>query len=411
MKIYRATLPLPVWYIYSFILLLMITVLCACTDQSSISIVKAAGVDNAKISLLREHIDSLQMEEPKEHRSVRTPFCNELLSSIRVGKWINIIQPVVEASTYDDKKLITYKSKCPALALNVWEAPPHAVSYRATKDFRVFELPSDFGEFKKDRYFLFYAEGYFSPEEKERFRQSPQTYPWVGYAYPDGVGGGGLYSVIDTRTCEIGTQLVVHGRYNFKTQIPTRHMNQLFSYRDELFMYDFHLYSDEGKNYGGLVISKVLGPNSVQKICIFNSLDSRRQASDILKKNQSIGGQMNGSAHNVLPTSVSFAQNLVGTWEPESKNYLEFGDLVMKTDKLTWGICKDVPYSVLGAEDGTYYTVLQRSPSCRLRGEASFLIFEVTSNKLEVSICNERAEMDKAPKERLCSRGVLNRRN
>lgn len=104
-------------------------------------------------------------------------------------------------------------------------------------------------------------------------------------------------------------------------------------------------------------------------------------------------------------------QRLFGTWQPQSENYFEFGDLIIKPDKLTWGSCKDISYSVLRAEDDTYYVELQRTASCRLRGDASFLIFLATSGRLKVSICHRQTEMNKDPKERLCSWGLLSRKN
>ena len=110
-------------------------------------------------------------------------------------------------------------------------------------------------------------------------------------------------------------------------------------------------------------------------------------------------------------TIIPIADDLQGAWEPMSRNYLEFGQLTIKADNLSWGTCVETKFNVLYVEDDTYYIQLHRSPLCKLRGKSSFLIIESTTQGLEVAICKDRVEMKKPRNARLCSWGILTKRN
>jgi hypothetical protein len=113
-----------------------------------------------------------------------------------------------------------------------------------------------------------------------------------------------------------------------------------------------------------------------------------------------------------LLSSGSFAQpiGLVGSWSPYSKNYWEFGNLEIEPDKLSWGKCRDVSYSLIGSEGAASYIELDPKSSCSLRNRAAaVLIVLVEGDKLEVSICASKDELQKERKNRFCSWGVLYR--
>jgi hypothetical protein len=115
-----------------------------------------------------------------------------------------------------------------------------------------------------------------------------------------------------------------------------------------------------------------------------------------------------------LWSSVSFAQplGLLGSWSPYSKNYLEFGNLEISPDKLTWARCRNVPYSVIGSEGAARYIELDPKSSCSLRNRpAAVLVVLVEGDKLEVSICRSKDELKKERENRFCSWGVLYRHN
>ncbi|BAU47349.1 hypothetical protein SVA_0770 [Sulfurifustis variabilis] len=112
----------------------------------------------------------------------------------------------------------------------------------------------------------------------------------------------------------------------------------------------------------------------------------------------------------VLTVEASEDGAFIGTWTPYSKGYWEFGDLNVSSDKLSWGKCKEVPYSIFKRDGDGDYLELSPSRPCSLRRPASFLIMKLKSaTELEVTICHERTELDKEPGQRMCSWGVLNR--
>src|SRR6266850_930992 len=256
---------------------------------------QAAGDEPNRLARLRELISTLPMEIPSGLYPKTPRFCEQLLTSIQASTELVPIQPTVEADGFADERLSSYKEKCSRLDISEWNAPPPpGVLYHAMSDFRVFELPRDFGTLKRAHHFIFYAESYFSPEEKERFKNRPDIYPWAGYAYADGAGGGGLYSVIDTESCEVTLQLVVHGRFSQRHQRATSHFNQLFIYRNALFAYEFHNYNGEGKDYASVVVWKFAGDDKVRQACVFSSADSREHAKDAIRKN--MASQKRGGA-------------------------------------------------------------------------------------------------------------------
>lgn len=99
--------------------------------------------------------------------------------------------------------------------------------------------------------------------------------------------------------------------------------------------------------------------------------------------------------------------SLIGVWRPYSDNYLAFGDLTVEPEVLSWDGCSQVRYKVLRTHSKAHLVQLLRPPSCKLRGEASFLILETSDQGLEVSICREPTELGKPRPERSCSWGIL----
>ena len=116
-------------------------------------------------------------------------------------------------------------------------------------------------------------------------------------------------------------------------------------------------------------------------------------------------------ALTAAPVCAEVAHNLHGVWEPYSKNYWGHGDLSIKENTISWVNCKEVPFKTLRVEGETYYVELDSSKPCTFHGRASsFLILQVDGNRLEVSICGQQEELNKEPTKRLCSWGILGRK-
>jgi hypothetical protein len=115
------------------------------------------------------------------------------------------------------------------------------------------------------------------------------------------------------------------------------------------------------------------------------------------------GGERKAANEGLLP------RDLLGTWVPYSEGYQQFGDLSITSDTLAWGGCSSMSYSVLRSSGAVYFVEIALE-SCQITGDASFLILELSTQGLEVSICRDPAEFDKRRPYRRCSWGVLLRK-
>jgi hypothetical protein len=103
----------------------------------------------------------------------------------------------------------------------------------------------------------------------------------------------------------------------------------------------------------------------------------------------------------------------LGRWTPRGRFYEQLGDLTISRETVTWSksTCAQVPYRVLRTEGRASLVEVLRPASCRLNGEASFLIIEPSDQQLELSICWEKAQFGKPRAERLCTWGLLIKRD
>jgi hypothetical protein len=223
---------------------------------------------------LRDAIESLQIEvseliQPRDPR-----LCDGLLNRfLSESDWR--LAPAAATDSMNSVSLSDYTASCPTLRLDEWLAPPYEIAYTATRGFRVYDVPASVRVLTPGRTFIFYAESYFSPMEKERFRDRPDIYPWAGYAL---AGDRGIYSVVDTTSCERTIELPVHGGYDHRAQRKTNHFSEPFLYSDELYIYDFHNYADRDKDYAGIEVWHLVDSRTVEQVCVFDSADSRQLA-------------------------------------------------------------------------------------------------------------------------------------
>jgi hypothetical protein len=221
---------------------------------------------------LREASESLQIEVSDLVESRDPALCAELLDRIRGdANWT--LAPTAVSDSLDSASLAPYKAACPTLPLDEWSAPPWGIAYVATRGFRVYDLPADARMLGNGRRFILYAESYFSAQEKERFRDRPDIYPWAGYA---SAGDRGIYSVVDMTSCERTIELPVHGGYDHRVQRNTNHFSEPFLHGGELYVYDFHDYAEADKHYAGMEAWHFVDQRAVQQVCVFDSADTRQ---------------------------------------------------------------------------------------------------------------------------------------
>jgi len=101
--------------------------------------------------------------------------------------------------------------------------------------------------------------------------------------------------------------------------------------------------------------------------------------------------------------------SLLGVWVPLGRSWQQLDALRLESNVLTWGTCSRVPYVVLRSTGEVYLLQFLLSGTCRLRGEASFLIAAPSDEELQLWICRDPTQFDKPVKERSCSWGILRR--
>jgi hypothetical protein len=103
---------------------------------------------------------------------------------------------------------------------------------------------------------------------------------------------------------------------------------------------------------------------------------------------------------------------VLGTWAPVSRSSLQFGDLVMDAETLSWSTCVKEPYRVLQSRDSAWLIELVRSPACPLRAGQTPLLLEISPNNnvlnLSLSTCRDVADTNRPEAERQsCSRSMF----
>lgn len=110
-------------------------------------------------------------------------------------------------------------------------------------------------------------------------------------------------------------------------------------------------------------------------------------------------------------SSQRLPEHLLGTWTPYSEGYQGFGDLTIGPDFLTWGTCLEARYRLFRTRDSTHYLELLRLPPCKFGFHASFLVLVPSNEGLEVSVCREKDEFNRASTRQFCSWGILYRKH
>jgi hypothetical protein len=92
---------------------------------------------------------------------------------------------------------------------------------------------------------------------------------------------------------------------------------------------------------------------------------------------------------------------------------MQYGDLVIDSETLTWAICVKEPYRVVQSRDSAWLIELVRSPACPfIRAGQRTLLLEISRNgdvlNLFLSRCRDVADVNKPQRERQsCDRSML----
>lgn len=252
-----------------------------------LTIIFNASYANGKndIDALIEQDSKLQLELKKELAGSNSIFCEDLHDNLKKNRFIKILQPDVKSDSYKNAAIQEYVKQCPSLDMNKWGGTSGYSNYHGTSNFKIYNLDNNYSGFPRGKYFIYYAESYFSPEKKERYKDKSNVYPWGGYAYATGHGGGVLYSVVDRKNCKFTMQKGADGTYNHKENKPTNNLSNLFEYKDSLYQYDLSVISLE-KKYGSMRIWKFVSPNEVKQVCVFGASGSRAHLRNLRKNNK-----------------------------------------------------------------------------------------------------------------------------
>ena len=201
-------------------------------------------------------------------------FCRRILTEL-TSEDSKTLVPSIELASYDKAALARFVGKCTNVDLSEWQSP-EGLPYHATRTFRVFELPKGVENLERESHFVLFAQSYFNSFVKGQFASNPKIHEYAGFAWPDGSGGGAIYTVVDRSRCAIDSQLVVHGEYNHMLNQATPHFSEPFVLDNRLYVYDFHNYKDASHDYAGLVVWDLGDPNLPRQACVYDSADGRK---------------------------------------------------------------------------------------------------------------------------------------
>jgi hypothetical protein len=249
------------WYARLLTLALLAVEPCSASDFE-----KRAGQ-------LRQLVRVLDIQ-PKVSTSLASPqFCRHVLDEL-TAEDSKVLVPAIQLASYDEAALEPFIGKCASLDLSEWHSPD-GLPYHATGTFRVFELPKSVANLDRESHFVLFADSYFNSFVKGQFSSNAKIHEFAGFAWPDGNGGGGIYSVVDKTHCAFRSQLVVHGEYNHVSNQATPHFSEPFVLGNRLYVYDFHNYKDASHNHAGLVVWDLGKPEWPRQACSYGSADDR----------------------------------------------------------------------------------------------------------------------------------------
>jgi hypothetical protein len=238
----------------------------------------SAGNLEERPSHLRQLVKSLDIQVQPSTSLESPEFCRRILL-VLTDKSRKSMLPRVTSESFNGAALAPYSNYCPRFDLRRYEAPPHGLEYLATETFRIFELEDNVSSLDGETHFILFAQSYFNSFEKEQFRSYPKIYPYAGFAWPDGNGGGAIYSIVNQARCSFEIQLVVHGEFDHVTAKPTAHFSEPIVVDDKLYIYDFHNYRDATHQYAGLTLWEFDSSWQPRQACVYDSADSRTQLS------------------------------------------------------------------------------------------------------------------------------------
>ncbi len=244
----------------------------------------AAGDVEERPANLRRLVKSLDFQVQASTSRESPAFCRRVLAFLTTATR-KPMQPSAASESFNQTALAPYANYCPGLDIREYESP-EGLPYKATGTFRIFAIPRNLTNRDGETHFMMFAQSYFNSFVKEQFRANPKIYPYAGFAWPDGNGGGAIYSIINQTSCSFEDQLVVHGEYNHVAAARTPHFSEPFIFRNALYVYDFHNYVDDDRNYAGLVIWSLDSPGQPRQMCVYDSADSRAQLAKALESSK-----------------------------------------------------------------------------------------------------------------------------
>ena len=238
----------------------------------------AASDLDSRPAELRRLVKALDIQ-PQASTSRGSPaLCRSLLAHLTSDDRVPM-RPQLVLESFDEAKLAPYVKSCarPSLDVREYKAPPAGLTYWATSTFRVYEIPEKRTNRESKGRFMLFAQSYASSLATEPPRKEIRRFPGSELAWPDGGGGGAIYSIVNRANCSFEDQLVVHGEFNHVKSRPTPHFSEPFIFGKTLYVYDFHNYADPEHDYAGIVVWSLDNPGRPRQTCSYNSADARAQ--------------------------------------------------------------------------------------------------------------------------------------
>lgn len=209
----------------------------------------------------KEHNLVLSSSNNKAHDAK----CVILADDIRHYK-ATYLEPDVATDEYENTSTEHFRAYCPNTDYSREELPGRfELDYTASKAFEFYEIPKQvFSNILAD-HFILYAEGWRRIEGSGIEKRL--TYAWAG-----GFLNGGIFRVVDKRTCD--TRILFNGsaRYDYVTNMSTKNRSGLFGLKRKLHAYSFEAHeSDDGSTNAYVTVEAYNDKLELDYRCIFKS--------------------------------------------------------------------------------------------------------------------------------------------
>lgn len=102
---------------------------------------------------------------------------------------------------------------------------------------------------------------------------------------------------------------------------------------------------------------------------------------------------------------------LLGAWSSRNTAFLDYGELRITRDRLTWTDCLYEEFRVIGGDGEKTFHLEVVDPHCREGERGLFFVFDFSrpqdDTAADLWICHDRDQLARPAEERRCSRGVF----